>query len=66
MRPDTFASHAVMSGLDLYTVGRLLGYADIASTERYAHLVDDQIGEMAGRISGIVGAAMSGDRKREG
>ena len=24
----TFASHAVMSGLDLYTVGRLLGHAD--------------------------------------
>ncbi len=34
----TFASHAVMSGLDLYTVGRLLGHADVASTERYAHL----------------------------
>ncbi|MXY39934.1 MAG: site-specific integrase [Rhodospirillaceae bacterium] len=62
----SFASHAVMSGLDLYTVGRLLGHADIASTERYAHLADDHIGEMAGRISGIVGAAMTGDRKREG
>lgn len=62
----TFASHAVMSGLDLYTVGRLLGHADIASTERYAHLADDHIGEMAGRISGIVGAAMSGGRKRGG
>ena len=32
----TFASHAVMSGLDLYTVGRLLGHADTGSTERYA------------------------------
>ena len=62
----TFASHAVMSGLDLYTVGRLLGHADIASTERYAHLADDHIREMAGRISGIVDAAMSGGRKREG
>ena len=62
----TFASHAVMSGLDLYTVGRLLGHADLASTERYAHLADDHIREAAGRISGIVGAAMSGGRKREG
>ena len=32
----TLASHAVMSGLDLYPVGRLLGNADTASTERYA------------------------------
>ncbi len=61
----TFASHAVMSGLDLYTVGRLLGHADIASTERYAHLADDHIREAAGRISGIVGDAMSGGRNRE-
>ena len=62
----TFASHAVMSGLDLYTVGRLLGHADNASTERYAHLADEHVRAAAGRISGIVGAAMSGGRKREG
>ncbi len=62
----TFASHAVMSGLDLYTVGRLLGHADNASTERYAHLADEHVREAAGRISGIVGAAMSGGWKREG
>ena len=61
----TFASHAVMSGLDLYTVGRLLGHADIASTERYAHLADDHIREAAGRISSIVGDAMSGGRDQE-
>ena len=61
----TFASHAVMSGLDLYTVGRLLGHADIASTERYAHLEDDHVREAAGRISGIVADAMTGGRKRE-
>ena len=61
----TLASHAVMSGIDLYTVGRLLGHADIASTERYAHLADDHIREAAGRIGAIVDAAMTGDRKRE-
>ena len=59
----TFASHAVMSGLDLYTVGRLLGHADIGSTERYAHLADDHVREAAGRISGIVHNAMTGSRK---
>ena len=56
----TFASHAVMSGLDLYTVGRLLGHADTASTERYAHLADEHVREAAGRISGIVNDAMTG------
>ncbi|MCY4502718.1 MAG: site-specific integrase, partial [Alphaproteobacteria bacterium] len=61
----TFASHAVMSGLDLYTVGRLLGHADVASTERYAHLADEHVRAAAGRISGIVHGAMTGGA-REG
>ena len=55
-----------MSGLDLYTVGRLLGHADVASTERYAHLADDHIREAAGRISGIVSEAMTGSGKEDG
>ena len=62
----TFASHAVMSGLDLYTVGRLLGHADTASTERYAHLADEHVREAAGRISGIVNDAMTGSGKEAG
>ena len=61
----TYASHAVMSGLDLYTVGRLLGHADLASTERYAHLADEHVRDAAGRISGIVGDAMTGGGNRE-
>ena len=59
----TFASHAVMSGLGLYTVGRLLGHADVASTERYAHLADEHVREAAGRISAIVNDAMTGNAK---
>ena len=59
----TFASHAVMSGLDLYTVGRLLGHADVASTERYAHLADEHVRAAAGHISGIVHEAMTGSGK---
>lgn len=62
----TFASHAVMSGLDLYTVGRLLGHADTASTERYAHLADDHVRKAAGRISGIVNDAMAGVAREGG
>ncbi len=59
-----FASHAVMSGLDPYTVGRLLGHADVASTERYAHLADEHVCEATGRISGIVHGAMTGKESR--
>ena len=59
----TYASHAVMSGLDLYTVGRLLGHADIASTERYAHLADEHVVKAAGRIDRIVGDAMKGKKE---
>ena len=62
----TYASHAVMSGLDLYTVGRLLGHADAGSTERYAHLADEHVRDAAGRIAGIVGDAMAGGRKEAG
>ena len=59
----TYASHAVMSGLDLYTVGRLLGHADTASTERYAHLADEHVRKAAGRISRIVNDAMTEERQ---
>ena len=61
----TFASHAVMSGLDLYTVGRLLGHADTGSTERYAHLADEHVREAAGCISGIVNDAMTGNERED-
>ena len=55
----TYASHAVMSGLELYTVGRLLGHADVATTERYAHLADTHVRKAAGKISRIVNDAMA-------
>lgn len=55
----TYASHAIMSGLDLYTVGRLLGHADTGSTERYAHLADEHVVAAAGRIERIVAGGMT-------
>ena len=39
----TFASHLVMSGVDLATVGQLLGHKDISTTMIYAHLAPEHV-----------------------
>ena len=39
----TFASHAVMNGVDLFTVGKLLGHKTIQQTQRYAHLAPEHM-----------------------
>lgn len=39
----TFASLLINQGVDLYTVGKLLGHASPATTQRYAHLADAQL-----------------------
>jgi len=42
---STFASNAVMSGLPIYTVSKLLGHHDVKITEKhYAHLAPDYMG----------------------
>jgi site-specific recombinase XerD len=35
----TFASYMIMNGFDIVTVKELLGYSDITTTMRYAHLM---------------------------
>ncbi|MCM8804826.1 MAG: tyrosine-type recombinase/integrase [Candidatus Omnitrophica bacterium] len=39
----TFASYLAMSGVDLYTVSKLLGHASIETTQIYAHLQPDYL-----------------------
>ncbi|KAA3663152.1 MAG: hypothetical protein DWQ10_00775, partial [Calditrichaeota bacterium] len=39
----TFASHLVMAGRDLYTVGKLLGHSSVTVTQMYAHLAPDHL-----------------------
>jgi integrase len=39
----TYASWLVMSGVDLYTVQKLMGHSTIAMTERYSHLAPDHL-----------------------
>jgi integrase len=47
----TFAAHAVMSGIPLYTVKELLGHASIEMTQRYAHLAPDYLGREVARLN---------------
>jgi integrase len=39
----TFASHAVMAGVDLYTLAKLLGHRDVKMVQRYAHLAPSHL-----------------------
>jgi integrase len=39
----TFASHLVMSGVDIATVSKLLGHHSIEMTMKYSHLAPDQL-----------------------
>lgn len=46
------ASEMINSGVDLYTVGAVLGHKSSVSTARYAHLAQDRLREAIGRIGG--------------
>lgn len=39
----SYASALAGSGVDLYTVGKLLGHVNVASTGRCAHLANDTL-----------------------
>lgn len=44
------ASELINAGVDLYTVGRVLGHTDPRSTQRYAHLAIDALALAVGKI----------------
>ena len=50
----THASHAVMNGVPMPVVSRLLGHADVGMTMRYAHLGDREIEAAAERVGQAV------------
>jgi len=47
----TFASHLVMSGVDLPTVMKLMGHSDIQTTMIYAHLAPDHLADAVNKLS---------------
>jgi len=46
----TFASHLVMSGVDLPTVKKLMGHSDIETTMIYSHLADEHVDKAVERL----------------
>ena len=54
----THASHAVMNGVPVPVVARLLGHSDVRTTLRYAHLGDREIEQAAERIGQAIAALL--------
>ena len=60
----TMASHAVMNGVPVPVVSRLLGHSSVQMTLRYAHLADRDIEAAAERIGKAMMDVMATDRSR--
>ncbi len=56
----TFASHAVMAGVPLPVLSRLLGHAQLRMTLRYAHVSDRETEAAAERIGAALAAVLGG------
>ena len=54
----THASHAVMNGVPVPVVSRLLGHSNVRMTLRYTHLGDHEIEAAAERVGRAIGAIM--------
>jgi integrase len=55
----SYASTAVASGDSLYLVGKILGHQQASTTQRYAHLSDDPLRDVADRTAKKIASAMS-------
>lgn len=55
----SYASTAVASGDSLYLVGKVLGHRQASTTQRYAHLSDDPLRDVADRTARQIAGAMA-------
>ena len=62
----TFASHAVLQGIPLPVVSRLLGHRNPGMTLRYAHVGDRETEAAAQRIGAAVARALAGEEAGNG
>lgn len=51
----SFASAAINAGASLHLVGKALGHADVRTTERYAHVLDSSVRDVASAVSRAFG-----------
>jgi integrase len=56
----TYASFGAAAGFGLFVIGHVLGHADAATTQRYAHLGPDPVRMAAERISEEISVALTG------
>ncbi len=56
----TFASRLMQSGVDIYTVAKLLGHKNITTTQRYAHLSTKHIRLAVDVLNKISGSKSTG------
>lgn len=61
----TAASEMINAGVDLYTVGAVLGHKDARSTQRYAHLRHETLAEAVGKIGRIPPHTRRGAAKKK-
>jgi len=54
----SFATLAVMSSASLYDIQKLLGHSDISMTQRYAHMVDDNLKRATDNVSEVIDRAI--------
>jgi integrase len=54
----SFASVAIMDGISLSLIGKLLGHALPETTARYAHLADEAVRDAAERVCGSLACAL--------
>jgi integrase len=59
----TFASHLIMAGESLFTVGRLLGHRNTSTTARYSHLSDSHMQEAARRSADLLAGKQTGKKE---
>jgi integrase len=57
----SYASTLASGGVPLLTIGKLLGHAQISTTQRYAHLIDDALT----KATETAGAILSGEKAAE-
>jgi len=48
-----------MNGIDLLTIGKILGHSNYQTTVRYAHLADEGVRTSSDKISGMLAGAIS-------